>query len=541
MSRIRTVQRLGAGVAAAVLALALPASAAELVTAELDGTANQVTVEQGKSQNFNISLSASGSVACGSTHTAKVHQSYAISAAGAVSSQTLSAGVSFAAASPEKAGDANCAVTWTGAPAPQTVAAAVSATATTPVGTYTVILKESNGNTATSSSNSSGGKLDDNDATTLTINVVAPTVSQPANTAPTVTVTGVTDGASYSKGSVPAATCQVTDAEDGGSSFAATLSAITGPYASDGIGQQTASCSYTDRGTPPLTAVASKTYNIVDPTAPIISHVLNPAAPDGLNGWYKSNVSLGWTVTENESPNSLQKTGCVDQNVIADQVATTYSCSASSAGGSTGPAQVTIKRDATAPTVGLVGGPVDGATYYLGLDTIPAAPTCSASDATSLIDNCAVTGYSGAVGVHTVKATATDNAGNSATSSSITYTVANLTLNGFYEPVNMGTNVVNTVKGGSTVPLKFEVFAGSTELTATSIVETFKTRSVACDSTATPDEVDITTTGGTSLRYDATGGQFVQNWATPKSPGTCVRATLTLKGGQAIFADFRLR
>ncbi|HEV2070792.1 MAG TPA: PxKF domain-containing protein [Acidimicrobiales bacterium] len=539
MSRIRTIQRLGAGVAVAVLALALPASAAELLTAELEGTANQVTVEQGKSQNFNISLSASGSVACGSTHTAKVHQSYAISAAGAVSSQTLSAGVSFSAASPEKAGDANCAVTWTGAPTPQTVAAAVSATATTPVGTYTVILKESNGNTATSSSNSSGGKLDDNDATTLTITVVAPTVSAPANTAPTVSVAGVTDGASYDKGSVPAATCVVTDAEDGNSSFPATLSAITGLYASDGIGEQTASCSYTDRGTPPLTAAASKTYNIVDPSAPIISHVLNPAAPDGLNDWYTSNVSLAWTVTENESPNSLQTTGCVDQNVTVDQVATKYSCSASSAGGPAG-TDVTIKRDATPPTVALLGGPADGATYYVGLDTIPAAPTCSASDATSLVANCDVTGYSKAVGTHTVQATATDNAGNPATSSPITYTVANLTLNGFYQPVNMG-SVLNTVKGGSTVPLKFEVFAGSTELSATSIVKSFGTRSIQCDGTALSDEVEITSTGGTSLRYDATAGQFIQNWATPKSPGACIRATLTLNGGQVISADFKLR
>jgi hypothetical protein len=34
-----------------------------------------------------------------------------------------------------------------------------------------------------------------------------------------------------------------------------------------------------------------------------------------------------------------------------------------------------------------------------------------------------------------------------------------LTLKGFYAPVDMGNSVVNTAKGGSTVPLKFEVFA----------------------------------------------------------------------------------
>ena len=69
------------------------------------------------------------------------------------------------------------------------------------------------------------------------------------NTAPTVTVTGVTDGASYDKGSVPTAMCHVVDAEDApAADFAATLSAITGTYASDGIVSRTASCAYTDGG-----------------------------------------------------------------------------------------------------------------------------------------------------------------------------------------------------------------------------------------------------------------------------------------------------
>ena len=153
----------------------------------------------------------------------------------------------------------------------------------------------------------------------------------------------------------------------------------------------------------------------------------------------------------------------------------------------------------------LTGGPANGATYYIGLDTIPAAPTCLANDATSGLATCVVTGYSTAAGTHTVKGTATDNAGNSADSASITYTVANLTLNGFYQPVDMG-GVLNSVKGGSTVPMKFEVFAGSTELTATSIVQSFKTGQIACAGSAPTDEVEIVSTGGTALRYDATAG-----------------------------------
>ena len=76
---------------------------------------------------------------------------------------------------------------------------------------------------------------------------------------------------------MPTATCEVSDAEDGNSSFAATLSPVTGPYSSDGIGAQTASCSYTDAGG--LTASASETYGIVDPTPPAIGSTNPPTAP----------------------------------------------------------------------------------------------------------------------------------------------------------------------------------------------------------------------------------------------------------------------
>jgi len=108
---------------------------------------------------------------------------------------------------------------------------------------------------------------------TFTVNV-----TPPPNTPPQVAVAGVTGGASYAKGSVPAATCNVTDAEDGNSSFPATLSAITGPYASDGIGSQTASCSYTDNGPgTSLTASGSETYNIFDPSGPVITKLVTPA------------------------------------------------------------------------------------------------------------------------------------------------------------------------------------------------------------------------------------------------------------------------
>lgn len=429
-----------------------------------------------------------------------------------------------------------------------------------------------------------------------------------ANTAPQVSVTGVTDGDSYEFGAVPAATCEVTDAEDGDSSFPATLSAISGPLADYGLGEQTASCSYTDAGG--LTASASATYTIVDTTDPVITFVSRTAA--NVNGWNNTDVVVTWSCSDavdvvadtvsqtvsTEGANQSVTGTCEDvagntasdtvTGINIDKTAPTASASASPApnsygwnntdvtvsfSGSDGLSGVDfcdmavvlsneaadqsasgtcsdkagnvsatataseINIDKSAPSVSLVGGPADGASYYFGF--VPPAPTCDASDSLSgLAGACSVSGYSSALGGHTVTASATDKADNTATDSA-TYTVLAWTLNGFFQPVDM--DKLNTVKGGSTVPLKFEVFAGSTELTDTSVVKSFVQTRVACDTAATMDEIEVTTTGGTSLRYDATGGQFIQNWQTPKLPGTCYRVTMTTDDGSSLVANFKLK
>jgi hypothetical protein len=530
----------------------------------------------------------------------------------------------------------------------------------------------------------------------FTVNVTAP-----VNHAPTVSISGVSGGANYNKGSVPAAQCDVTDDEDGPTSFPATLSAITGDYASDGIGSQTASCSYTDAGG--LTASGSVTYNIKDPTAPSVTYTLNPTDADGSNGWYKSPVTLTWTVSDPDS--TVTTVGCHDQSITADQVEATYSCTATSAGGTTGPISVTIKKDgtvavvacdaapttwqgdnitlgctandptsgladasdasfslsttvadgsetataltgsrtvldnagnsttagpftakvdrkapvvtagagscatpgnlgwckgpvsvtftstdggsgladatqativastvgdgaaltvssgnvadnvghigsatagpfkvdATAPAVPTFGaGPVDGAYYFP--TTAPATPDCTSSDATSGLASCLVTdslaSYN-SVGTHTLTATATDVAGNTSTAT-LTYYVYTLTLNGFFQPVDMN-GVLNTVKNGSTVPLKFRVFDRTVERTDTAVVTAFGAKQYTCGGTAPEDAVEMTTTGGTSLRYDTTGTQFIQNWQTPRSPGTCWVATATFVDGSKLSALFKLK
>jgi hypothetical protein len=125
-------------------------------------------------------------------------------------------------------------------------------------------------------------------------------------------------------------------------------------------------------------------------------------------------------------------------------------------------------------------------------------------------------------------------------SGSVAINIAAWTLKGFYQPVDMG-GVYNTVKGGSTVPLKFEVFAGSNELNATSVIKSFVQTKIMCDGTLPTDEIEVVTTGGTSLRYDATAGQFIQNWKTPTGAGTCYKVTMTTLDGSFLQAFFRLK
>jgi hypothetical protein len=141
------------------------------------------------------------------------------------------------------------------------------------------------------------------------------------------------------------------------------------------------------------------------------------------------------------------------------------------------------------------------------------------------------------------------NDGNNGNNYAITYVGAKLTIGswstkGFYQPVDMG-DVLNTVKNGSTVPVKFELFksVGGPELTSTSDVSSVSAKTVSCTAfTGDPeDAIEMVATGGTTLRYDATGGQFIYNWQTPKKPNTCYNLTMTAKDGSTISAYFKLK
>jgi hypothetical protein len=133
----------------------------------------------------------------------------------------------------------------------------------------------------------------------------------------------------------------------------------------------------------------------------------------------------------------------------------------------------------------------------------------------------------------------TDLAGN-VTTVECPYWVEPWTVTPFGPPVD-GLPVVNQVKGGATVAMKFRVFDGTDELTDLATVHAFVPAPVSCETGAVVDDIETTGLGPTTLRYDETEGQFVQHWKTPKASSACYLVEVTARDGTSQQAWFRLK
>ena len=74
--------------------------------------------------------------------------------------------------------------------------------------------------------------------------------------------------------------------------------------------------------------------------------------------------------------------------------------------------------------------------------------------------------------------------GDTTTLSRFIVLVSDVVRRGFYTPVNPTAGFLDTVKGGATVPLKFEVFVDGVEQTATGYLATPTLRAISCDTSA---------------------------------------------------------
>ena len=84
---------------------------------------------------------------------------------------------------------------------------------------------------------------------------------------------------------------------------------------------------------------------ISDTTPPVIAPMVTGTES---GGWHTSNVTVAWSVADDES--EFTASGCDTQTVTSDTSGTTFTCSATSAGG-TATESVTIKRDTAGPSI----------------------------------------------------------------------------------------------------------------------------------------------------------------------------------------------
>ena len=251
----------------------------------------------------------------------------------------------------------------------------------------------------------------------FTLTVTKPLVS---NTAPTVAISNVTNGASYEFGNVPVARCSVTDKEDGNSSFDASLGAVTGTRAAEGLGSQTATCNYDDAGG--LNAKASATYSIVDTRKPLVT--VDAPAPTEATGALTPVTFAASAYDAVDGSRPVTCTTASGSGYASDDsfpVGTTVlTCSATDKAGNTGisdPFDVVV-TDTTPPEVSTP------ANVVVGNDAATVSyPNATATDLVDGVVPATCTPSSGtkfAPGTTTVTCSATDKAGNAGAS---TFTV----------------------------------------------------------------------------------------------------------------------
>lgn len=160
-----------------------------------------------------------------------------------------------------------------------------------------------------------------------------------------------------------------------------------------------------------------------------------------------------------------------------------------------------------------------------------------------------------------------DDAGNY-TLSSVSTTTASITawtLNGFHQPIGISNTiwlapgmqaptphkdtVWQVAKGGSTIPLKFNISVNGVERTNAVLtanggdtIKSFNAWKITCPSGTPVTEgiEELSNAGSSSLRY--ADGQYIQNWKTSTVSGdTCFRVALTTADDSAMYTFIRLR
>jgi hypothetical protein len=137
------------------------------------------------------------------------------------------------------------------------------------------------------------------------------------------------------------------------------------------------------------TVAEAATRIVTDSTPPVI--IPSIAGTSGTNGWYKSNVTISWSVSDPES-GIFASNGCTTTTLTADTAGTTLTCSAVNGVGLSNSASLTVKIDKTMPTIS--GLPATGCVLWPPEHKLVQVATVTAGDSLSGLASFNVTGTS---------------------------------------------------------------------------------------------------------------------------------------------------
>jgi hypothetical protein len=351
----------------------------------------------------------------------------------------------------------------------------------------------------------------------------------PQNTAPTLTLPAdQTVEATGPTGAVVTYTATANDVQDGA------LTPICSPASGSTVplGVTQVNCSVTDSGG--LATSGMFNVTVVDTTAP----TLNLPANITSEATGPSGAVVTYTATATDAVDPTPTVSCTPASgsTFPLDVTTTVNCTATDAHGNSATGSFTVKVvDTTPPTLTL---PANITTQATGNSQAAVTYTATATDLVDGSVSVSCTPASGSTfsaGTTTVTCTATDAHGNSTAPGSFTVTVV-YGWNGFFQPVD-NLPVVNSVKAGSAIPIKFT-------LTGNQGLNIFKpgsptSGSYTCSGSAPTDAIETTVTaGGSSLAYDAASDQYTYVWKTDKAWTGCRTLFVKLADGSTRTANF---
>ena len=274
----------------------------------------------------------------------------------------------------------------------------------------------------------------------------------------------------------------------------------------------------------------------LDTTAPTITAATSGVR--GANGWYTGPVTVRFTCSDALSG----IVACPGDEALTDNGTNTVTRAVADNAGNTSDATVSgIRIDSSAPTITNVN--VAGGFYELG--AAPAAQCTATDEVSGLVGTCTVTvtgGRPNGVGTFLWTATATDAAGNIATTSG-SYKVI-YRFDGFLQPINDTAHQVgvstSVFKGGSTIPVKFQLKKADGTPVLSTTAPVWLTPVKGAVMSMPIDETVYAITADTGLAFRADGSQYIYNWKTPAG-GNYYGIGVRLDDGQVYYVSIGLR